>query len=43
MTSRHPGGRTCRTVLPLALLMLPYALVREGLYQRKLRRARKSA
>lgn len=29
-------------MLPLALLMLPYALVREGLYQLQLRRKAKS-
>ena len=39
--TRHPGGRTCRRMLPLALLMLPYALVREGVYQLQLRRSRK--
>lgn len=30
MTDRHPAGRTCRKMVPLVLLMLPYALVREA-------------
>jgi hypothetical protein len=28
---RHPQGRTCRRALPLALLLMPYALVRYGI------------
>ena len=27
--ARHPGGRTCGKVLPLALLLLPFALLLE--------------
>jgi hypothetical protein len=30
-------------MLPLALLMLPYALVREAVYQREIRKARRTA
>ena len=29
MVKRHPGGRTCQMSLPLAVLMMPYAIVRE--------------
>jgi hypothetical protein len=29
-TERHPGGRTCQDLLPLALLLMPYALARYG-------------
>jgi hypothetical protein len=28
---RHPLGRTCRRALPLALLLMPYALARYGI------------
>ena len=31
MPDRHPLGRTCRGMLPLAVLLMPYALIRYAL------------
>lgn len=35
MTIRHPGGRTCREALPVAVLLMPYALIRYVRDERK--------
>lgn len=37
--TRHPAGRTCRKMLPVAVLLLPYAVLREVTY-RVVRRVR---
>jgi hypothetical protein len=36
---RHPLGRTCQSALPLVLLLMPYALVRYAIDQRRARKA----
>ena len=33
--SRNPMGRTCAHMLPLALILMPYALVRYAIDRRK--------
>lgn len=40
--TRHPGGRTCAKALPLALLLMPYAMTRYGIDSFRARRARRS-
>lgn len=30
MPDRHPLGRSCRKALPLAILLMPYALTRHA-------------
>lgn len=39
-TRGHGLGRSCNATLPLVLLVMPYALVRYAIDQRKARRAR---
>jgi hypothetical protein len=39
VAERHPLGRSCRRTLPLALLLMPYAIVRYAIDQRRERRA----
>lgn len=41
--TRHPGGRTCRRALPLALALLPYALFMEARFQYRARKALRAA
>lgn len=30
MPDRHPLGRSCRRMLPLVVLLMPYAIARHG-------------
>lgn len=38
MPERHPLGRNCSVMLPLALLLMPYALTRYAIDARRDRR-----
>lgn len=38
---RHPGGRTCRKMLPLAMLLMPYAIVRYAIDERKAKKGKR--
>jgi hypothetical protein len=38
-TERHPLGRSCALTLPLVLLLMPYALARYAIDQRRARKA----
>lgn len=35
VTERHPLGRTCGELLPLAILLMPYALVRHAIDRKR--------
>lgn len=38
MTKRYPNGTFCGGLLPIALLLMPYALLRYAIDQRRARR-----
>lgn len=39
MTKRYPNGTFCGGLLPLVVLLMPYALVRYAIDQRRARKA----
>lgn len=38
---RHPQGRSCRRMVPLVVLLMPYALARYAIDERRAKRARR--